>query len=228
MSKIVVIGDIHGCNKWKQVMQAHGDATEFVFIGDYFDSFTRNHAECISNFKEIIKWKEGSKIKVTMLIGNHDFHYMSDCGGRYGGWSAWHAAEIGELLRENKHHLQVAYSSGRYLFSHAGISKEWYESVFPDNSRSGDIADQVNELWSYDKRSFNHTGMDVYGDDSGEGPMWIRPKSLISSPLHDSWIQIVGHTHMHQIKHDDNHYFIDTLPYEYLCIENGVPVIYKL
>lgn len=228
MSKIVVIGDIHGCNKWKQVMQAHGDATEFVFIGDYFDSFTRTHAECIDNFKEIIKWKEASKIKVTMLIGNHDFHYMSDCGGRYGGWSAWHAAEIGELLRENKHHLQVAYSSGRYLFSHAGISKEWYESVFPDNSRSGDIADQVNELWSYDKRSFNHTGMDVYGDDSGEGPMWIRPKSLISSPLHDSWIQIVGHTHMHQIKHDDNHYFIDTLPYEYLCIENGVPVIYKL
>lgn len=53
MNKIVVIGDIHGCDKWKQVMQAHGDATEFVFIGDYFDSFTRNHAECIHNFRTI-------------------------------------------------------------------------------------------------------------------------------------------------------------------------------
>lgn len=228
MNKIVVIGDIHGCDKWKQVMQAHGDATEFVFIGDYFDSFSRNHAECIHNFKEIIKWKEASKIKVTMLIGNHDFHYMSDCGGRYGGWSAWHSAEISELLRENKQHLQVAYSSGRYLFSHAGISKEWYESVFPDNNRSGDIADQVNELWSYDKRAFNHTGMNPYGEDPGEGPMWIRPKSLKSSPLHDSWIQIVGHTHMHQIEYDDNHYFVDTLPYEYLTIEDGTPVIHKL
>ena len=228
MSKIVVIGDIHGHVSWKRIMQAHGDATEFVFIGDYFDSFSVSHAEQIFNFKEIIEWKEASKIKVTMLIGNHDFHYMSDCGGRYGGYNYMFAPEIGELLKENKHHLQVAYSSGRYLFSHAGISKEWYESVFPDNSRLGDIADQVNELWSYDKRPFNHGGKNIYGDDPGEGPMWIRPRALKSSPLHESWIQIVGHTHMHLIDYDDNHYFIDTLPYEYLTIEDGVPVIYEL
>lgn len=225
MSKIVVIGDIHGCNKWKNIVDMHPDATEFIFIGDYFDSFTRSHAECISNFKEIIKWKESTDVKVIMLIGNHDFHYMSECGGRYGGWSAWHAAEIGELLRVNKHHLQAAYQSGKYLFTHAGVSKQWYEDNFQE---AGNISDQINDLWSYDKRPFNHSGMEMYGNYDGEGPMWIRPEALRRNPLDDNIIQIAGHTHMHVIDYDDNHYFIDTLPYEYMTIENGVPVIYEL
>lgn len=225
MSKIVVIGDIHGCDRWKDLVHVHPDATEFVFIGDYFDSFSRNHAECIFNFKEIIEWKESTDIKVTMLIGNHDFHYMSECGGRYGGWSAWHAAEIGELLKVNKQHLQAAYQSGKYLFTHAGVSKKWYEDNFQEG---GNIADQINDLWSYDKRPFNHSGMEMYGNYDGEGPMWIRPEALRRNMLNESIVQIAGHTHMEQIDFDDNHYFIDTLPHEYMTIENGIPIIYEL
>ena len=225
MSKIVVIGDIHGCNKWKNIVHMHPDANEFIFIGDYFDSFTRSHAECISNFKEIIKWKESTDVKVIMLIGNHDFHYMSECGGRYGGWSAWHAAEIGELLRVNKHHLQTAYQSGKYLFTHAGVSKQWYEANFQE---AGNISDQINDLWSYDKRPFNHSGMEMYGNYDGEGPMWIRPQALRRNPLNDTIIQVVGHTNMKVIDFDDNHYFIDTLPNEYLVISDLVPVIHQL
>ena len=225
MSKIVVIGDIHGCDRWKDLVHMHPDATEFVFIGDYFDSFSRNHAECIFNFKEIIEWKESTDIKVTMLIGNHDFHYMSECGGRYGGWSAWHAAEIGELLKETKEHLQVAYQVDKFLFTHAGVSKQWYEANFPEE---GDIVEQINDLWSYDKRPFNHSGMEMYGNYDGEGPMWIRPQALRRNMLNDTIVQIVGHTHMEVIDYDDNHYFIDTLPHEYMTIENGVSVIYEL
>ena len=225
MSKIVVIGDIHGCDRWKDLVHMHPDATEFVFIGDYFDSFSRNHDEYIFNFKEIIEWKESTVIKVTMLIGNHDFHYMSECGGRYGGWSAWHAAEIGELLKETKEHLQVAYQVDKFLFTHAGVSKQWYEANFPEE---GDIVEQINDLWSYDKRPFNHSGMEMYGNYDGEGPMWIRPQALRRNMLNDTIVQIVGHTHMEVIDYDDNHYFIDTLPHEYMTIENGVPVIYEL
>ena len=218
MSKIVVIGDIHGHDSWKKLIELNPDATEFVFIGDYFDSFSVSHVEQIYNYKEIIKWKESTDVKVTMLIGNHDFHYMSECGGRYGGYNAWHAPEIGELLRETKEHLQVAYQVDKFLFTHAGVSKEWYETNFPE---AGDIPEQINDLWSYDKRSFNHSGMEMYGNYDGEGPMWIRPDALKRNKLNDTIIQIVGHTHMHKIALDDNHYFIDTLPYEYITIENG-------
>ena len=225
MSKIVVIGDIHGHDSWKKLIELNPDATEFVFIGDYFDSFSVSHTEQIYNYKEIIAWKESTDIKVTMLIGNHDFHYMSDCGGRYGGYNVWHAPEIGELLRETKEHLQVAYQVDEFLFTHAGVSKEWYDTNFPEG---GNIPEQINDLWSYDKRSFNHSGMDPFGNWDGEGPMWIRPQALRRNPLNDTIIQVVGHTNMKAIDFDDNHYFIDTLPYEYMTIENGVPVINTL
>ena len=222
MSKIVVIGDIHGHDSWKKLIELNPDATEFVFIGDYFDSFSIPHVEQIYNYKEIIAWKESTDVKVTMLIGNHDFHYMSECGGRYGGYNAWHAPEIGELLKETKEHLQVAYQVDKFLFTHAGVSKEWYEANF---SEDGNVAEQINDLWSYDKRSFNHSGMEAYGNYDGEGPMWIRPDALKRNQLNDTTIQIVGHTHMNRIAFDDNHFFIDTLPYEYLTIEDGIPSI---
>ena len=225
MSKIVVVGDIHGHDSWKKLIELNPDATEFVFIGDYFDSFSVSHAEQIFNYKEIIAWKESTDVKVTMLIGNHDFHYMSECGGRYGGYNRMFAPEIGELLRETKKHLQAAYQVDKFLFTHAGVSKEWYEANF---SEAGNISDQINDLWSYDKRPFNHSGMEMYGNYDGEGPMWIRPEALRRNPLDDTIIQIVGHTHMKAIDHDDNHYFVDTLPYEYLTIDDGTPVIHKL
>ena len=222
MNKIVVIGDIHGHVSWKKIIELNPDATEFVFIGDYFDSFSVSHVEQIYNYKEIIAWKESTDVKVTMLIGNHDFHYMSDCGGRYGGYNVWHAPEIGELLKETKEHLQVAYQVDKFLFTHAGVSKEWYDTNFPEG---GNIPEQINDLWRWDKRSFNHTGMEMYGDDPGEGPMWIRPRALRSSMLDENIVQVVGHTHMRVIDYDDNHYFVDALPYEYLTIEDGIPSI---
>jgi len=223
MNKIVIIGDIHGHNSWKELIKLNPDATEFVFLGDYFDSFSVSHVEQIHNYKEIIAWKESTDVKVTMLIGNHDFHYMSECGGRYGGYNSWHAPEIGELLRETKEHLQAAYQVDKFLFTHAGVSKEWYEANFPED---GDIAEQINDLWSYDKRSFNHSGMEMYGNYDGEGPMWIRPEALKRNQLNDTIVQVVGHTHKHQIEFDENHYFVDTLPYEYLVIIDLVPVIH--
>jgi hypothetical protein len=70
--------------------------------------------------------------------------------------------------------------------------------------------------------------MEMYGNYDGEGPMWIRPQALRRNPLNDTIIQVVGHTNMKVIDYDDNHYFVDSLPHEYLCIENGVPVIYEL
>jgi predicted phosphodiesterase len=38
--KIVAIGDIHGRDYWKQIIEQEQDADVFVFVGDYFDSFT--------------------------------------------------------------------------------------------------------------------------------------------------------------------------------------------
>ena len=49
--KTVIIGDIHGHDSWKQVVAQEQDADRFVFVGDYFDSFTVTGVVQIHNFK---------------------------------------------------------------------------------------------------------------------------------------------------------------------------------
>ena len=41
MSKNIYIGDIHGRTLWKDIVDAHPDASTINFIGDYFDSFDK-------------------------------------------------------------------------------------------------------------------------------------------------------------------------------------------
>ena len=43
------------------------------------------------------------------------------------------------------------------------VSKEWYDKTnFPE---PGNIADTRSmNLWGWDKRSFNHSGMEMYGN----------------------------------------------------------------
>lgn len=107
---------IHG----SRLLQTIVMQTTLYLWEDYFDAFVITPAVQIHNFKEIIEFKEANPDKVTLLIGNHDYHYTPHCTGRYGGWSAWHAVEIGELLKENKDHLQVAWQQDNVLATHAG------------------------------------------------------------------------------------------------------------
>ena len=39
MKKVIVLGDTHGRDIWKKIVEANPDADLFIFIGDYFDSF---------------------------------------------------------------------------------------------------------------------------------------------------------------------------------------------
>ena len=51
-----IIGDIHGKESWKQLVQEEGIN---VFVGDYFDSKDgRSANEVIANFEDIIAFKQ--------------------------------------------------------------------------------------------------------------------------------------------------------------------------
>lgn len=225
MNKVVFIGDIHGHDSWKRIVADNKTADHFVFVGDYFDAWSVTPAVQIFNFKEIIEFKECTPDRVTLLIGNHDFHYMPWCGGRYGGYSAFFAAEIWDNLRTNMHNLQAAWQYNNLLVTHAGVSSTWYERNIEDKGHMFEIADKVNDLWSYDKRSFNHSGLEMYGNSPHDGPFWIRPGALKSDPVDPDIIQIVGHTQREEISNTDNVFCIDTLPREYLILEDSEFVI---
>jgi hypothetical protein len=247
--KLVAIGDIHGRDIWKQIIAKEQDADEFVFVGDYFDSFTVKGPDQINNFLDIIEFKKQSKVSVTLLIGNHDHHYypgVDDSGTS--GYQTLLAPSIKHVVGDNKQYLQAAYQSGEFVFTHAGLSSEWLDDMVVGWSIDS-LDATVNDLFRFQPykiayRSYKQVGDQVYGaqgygNESFQGPIWIRPSALMTAnkkTLRKKIIQVVGHTPQDNIDIEGKstggrYYFIDTLEYnqgQYLIVEDGVVSLGKL
>jgi len=238
--KTVIIGDIHGHDSWKQVITQEQDADRFVFVGDYFDSFTLSGVIQIHNFKEIIEFKTTSGKEVIMLIGNHDYHYFPEIGdSNTSGYQTTLAPSIKQVIEENRQHLQMAHQFDDILVTHAGVSSVWCDDIL-DEWKVETLADQLNELFKYQPhkvgyRSYKQVGDTVYGTsgfggETFQGPIWIRPKALMEAnydTLRTQIIQVVGHTTRKQIDIEGKstggrYYFVDTMPREYLVVTDGV------
>jgi predicted phosphodiesterase len=247
--KTVIIGDIHGHDSWKQIIAQEQDADRFIFVGDYFDSFTVSGVVQIHNFKEIVEFKTTTDKEVIMLIGNHDYHYFPEIGdSNTSGYQSTLAPSIKQVVGENKQHLQLAYQFDDILVTHAGVSSEWLD----DTIAMWDVpnlAMYLNDLFTYQPtkvayRSFKYYDYENnqaqlaggFGAETFQGPIWIRPKSLMKAnydTLRTKIIQVVGHTTRKQIDIEGKatggrYYFIDTMPREYLIVTDGVVSLGKL
>lgn len=231
--KTVVIPDLHGKSMWLMVIEKERPQ-RVIFLGDYFDSFDISGAEQVRNFQKLMEYAEKHpEIEWVFLIGNHDYHYFLEVG--YTGTSGYQgdmAATIGHLLEANKDKLQMAYQMDQYLFSHAGVGEtflrrnEFYKANLP-------IVDFVNELWNNNKQAFDFCGVDGYGDDIGQTPIWIRPKSLMQDgdlEYTNQHVQVVGHTRVlslsDQLEENEDTPFIfcdtwDNAVKHYLVLEDG-------
>jgi UDP-2,3-diacylglucosamine pyrophosphatase LpxH len=240
--KTVIIGDVHGRDQWKQIVAQEKDADRFVFLGDYFDSFDISAVEQMHNFKEIVEFKQTIGEEVIMLIGNHDYHYFPEMGdSSTSGYQTRMAPVIKQLIGENRKHLQVAHRIGEFVFSHAGISSEWLDDTVLDWTEEN-MVDKINELFKYtplslDYRSFKMfsatewAGASGYGNETYQGPMWIRPKALMEAnkkTLRKKIIQVVGHTYQNEIDKKGKttggrYYFVDVqeTSQEYMIITDG-------
>lgn len=211
--KRIVIGDIHGRYKeFKKIYDKEKPENpnevlyEVIILGDYFDTYENICQDSqLEGFLNLLKLQE-EHIHTTgnfiMLIGNHDFHYMTD-DQQYSGYNAYT-----NMIAKN--HLLKAFNKGKIkfvevdynnktIYSHAGITNTWindrHDKWFDLSIVNEDKFSNFN--FSYGK-SFN-----IYGDDPTNGPLWVRPKALISDmykSFDDStnsyivWTQIVGHT----------------------------------
>lgn len=237
--RIIVVGDTHGRGFWSFIKDKE-KWTKFIFIGDYFDSFDISPEHQIENFRDIIRFKEKHPDKVVLLIGNHDEHYfpfMGDSGTS--GYNTGAAPNYGHLLMTYKDLLQMAYSEGNMLFTHAGVGETWLEAnlferegtIEDIRKDAHEIADVVNEVWKHKPLSFKFNGWEPTGDNIGQTPVWIRPRSLMrdSTNIIEAGItQVVGHTGVTKIllpTEDIRAKFImiDALGTsgEYLIIEDG-------
>ena len=241
MSKNIYIGDIHGRTIWKDIVDAHPDASTINFIGDYFDSFDISPVEQLHNIGQIVEFKKDKnfpgRTKVNLLIGNHDHHYWPGVGGSgTSGYQVVHSFQFEQFFNINKAHFKMAALVGNVLCTHAGVSPIFLK----DNgwNEGDDIVEFLNDLFTYKPRVFQFNGRNPYGDDIYQTPIWIRPRSLQNSNkekypyngstyIKDRYIQVVGHTQQNTIDIEGKstggkYFYIDTLPVgQYLIEEDG-------
>lgn len=229
--KIIALGDTHGKNYWKSVADTQG-FDQLVFIGDYFDSFDIAATEQISNFLDIVAYKKAHPAKVTMLFGNHDFHYLPvarQANQTYSGFQDRMSFQIGQLIQDHLHLMQMCYKWENFMFTHAGITHTWLNNA---GYSEGEADTFINELFKYKPVKFFFDGWDPYGDNVTQSPIWVRPRSLKKNAYNYETIkQVVGHTKVKNLEIvKDRYFFIDTMDSsrEYLIIENGSTRVGKI
>ena len=133
----LIIPDVHGRTFWKDALndfpKKDYPKLTIVFLGDYLDPYDFegiSNEEALKNFKEILEITRKDK-RIHLLIGNHDLHYLypkDSCRIDYENFM-----EIKNLFEDNLDIIKVAYSKKvndrKYLFTHAGVTKNWLLDV---------------------------------------------------------------------------------------------------
>lgn len=232
LNNIIVIGDIHGRNLWKNIISKEVDVNKIIFIGDYFDSRDDiSVQQQVDNFKEILEFKKNNMDKVILLLGNHDFHYLKDARENYSGFNQYHFIDINELIEPSVRSglVTVCYTHDNYVFTHAGITKTWCNDNDIDINN---LSDSINQALFENPNAFRFNMGDNFsrtGDDVTQSPIWVRIPSLFKDKL-DGKTFVIGHTTLMELTITDDIIGIDTLGTtgEYLLIKDGIPMAKKI
>lgn len=200
--KYNIIGDIHARTCWRHLVK---EEYINIFVGDYFDPYEYiPQVERVANFQALMDYKWEYPNNTILLYGNHDLHYLI-ADEQYARYEPRYANEYWRMFMQTESLFYgVAFPIGnKALVTHAGVSKEWYESYFGKykSESLAEVADKINQLWQENKQAFAFepnatTWGDRYGISPTHSPLWIRPDTLVK---HDLFAgkevkQIIGHT----------------------------------
>lgn len=193
--EIIVIGDIHGECTWKDIVEKH-TGCKYIFLGDYCDPYNQDLFEddVLNNLSQIIRFKQEHRDNVILLLGNHDMQYIDNTAELCSRYMVRINNEIEELFKENKDSFQKIHSEGDLLFTHAGISQNWFNTNFA-NMDKGDILEIIN--YPDNAGVLHHCGK-ARGGRALHGGIFWADKHELTEPLTD-YIQIVGHSRVPEI-----------------------------
>ena len=143
----IAIGDIHGLDKWKAVVDAHPDS-RIVFLGDYLDPYDDiSHADMLANFSEIMELKRSRPEDVVLLLGNHDIHYFNSYAAVGSRYDLELVEVFADIFLDNLYLFQNAYQEGNVVFPTTRSAEHMRENldVF-DFELSDDEMARVNAL----------------------------------------------------------------------------------
>ena len=205
-SKIIIIPDLHGREFWRGAVKDFGEDTRVVFLGDYMDPYEDDWiywSDAFKGLQDIIAFKKAHPEKVTLLLGNHDLHYLYPQlkGSRF---NEYQEARMRKTFTDNLEAFQMAteFNIGekRYLFSHAGIHPDWarkHSTLFGPLEKI--TAETFNQLM------FTPEIVDALAEVSwrrgGTAPVgsmsWADIYEYeLSAPIAHDVVQICGHTRL--------------------------------
>lgn len=209
MTRLIAIPDIHGHNffedKIRRILkEQYNEIKQVIFLGDYFDDWDDGMTgkQQIETFGVVIELKEEFPDKITLLLGNHDVHYLYYYRKtlRCSGFQNKHYMKYHSLLYHHRKEFEMAYSYKNILFTHAGISRtlisnvtERYGLFSTEDPDAATICKVLNMMFDADSKEIYYCGKTNGGLDPYDGPLWIRPWTLERS-LPKGIIQVVGHT----------------------------------
>lgn len=199
---LIAIGDVHGRDTWKEIKGT--EAGQIIFIGDYVDPHQPiPDQEVIQNLEEIIAFKKSQPERVTLLLGNHDAQYLHyplyQCANHRGDLQE----TLGGLFQENKDLFKIAWQHGDHLFTHAGVSRTWYQrhrSIF-DEIQEENLAETLNAIYDSECRDILfEVGRKRGGWHASGGPVWAD-RAETKDDLLPNYHQIVGHSRVTDFEH---------------------------
>jgi predicted phosphodiesterase len=224
--RILVIPDIHGETFWKEPVQKYIDQVDkIVFLGDYLDPYTDDGNVCdpdevYDNMMDIVNLKSINMDKVVLLMGNHDFHYLSKRSlglARASRCDLYNWQRYNQVFNDHEDLFKIVHSEkvkdNTYVFSHAGLTTYWLNKVnskfWKLNDRDISVADEqiidmINEML-YDLEGQNMLAVvgryrSIFGEKTGS-VIWadIEEQTFPKAPKVyglNKVFQVIGHTRM--------------------------------
>lgn len=214
--KLLIMPDIHGRTFWKSAMNKIEEYQRVIFLGDYVDPYPfENISEevAIENFKEILDLKKANQDKVVLLLGNHDMPYFSNDYLKLADWWSRHSETnhdtIARLFHDNMSCFSLAHSEADILFTHAGCTSVWIDTMFPSfdfkNGTIGDLCGAINKIL-LDEQGMKNLYMVTWtrgGYDSTGSCIWADVEEIVAEHTDGELIhpikavkQIFGHTQL--------------------------------
>ena len=206
---MIVIPDVHGRTFWRKAVNEYLGTEPILFLGDYMDPYAYEGitpADAYQVFNEIIDLKKACPEDITLLLGNHDLHYLNPDmeGGRL---DYKRREQIIKDITDNADLFRIAESATiggkNYLFTHAGVRAAWLQAHREElgNPESADLAECLNSMWlDIDKRPlllqmmgdvpYSRWGNRPYGS-----PVWNDVDDIDDTQEEVlGYVQVFGHT----------------------------------
>ena len=194
MSKILIVPDVHGRAFWHRAMELVDQVDQIVFLGDYLDPYSHEGISfdlALEEFNKILEFKKEYPDLITLLVGNHDMHYIikdfMDCSRR----NMDMLDQLHKLYNSNLDLFNLIHIEDDWLFSHAGVYKGWmdkYEFTLEDlNLKTflGSHWPALEDLSMY-RGGYNFVGSCI----------WADIRESVKNELFPGYKQVVGHTQL--------------------------------